>query len=242
MASVSCETVATRLAAVLRAVNLAATEKSRALPRVVAVCKTKPVEDILEAYRAGQRHFGENYVRELILKSEDKRIVDEAPEIKWHFIGHLQSNKCNAVAGIPNLWMVETVDSQKLADTLNSSCMKQQRQERLRVLVQVNTSCEERKSGCNPDDCVDLARHIIEQCDKLRFCGLMTIGQINYDYSQGPNPDFQSLIQCHHTVSEKLGIPVEDLEVSMGMSADYDHAIDAGSTNVRIGSTIFGAR
>jgi uncharacterized pyridoxal phosphate-containing UPF0001 family protein len=71
------------------------------------------------------------------------QIVSEAPEIKWHLIGHLQSNKCNAVAGIPNLWIVETVDSQKLADTLNSSCLKRERQERLRIFIQVNTSREE---------------------------------------------------------------------------------------------------
>lgn len=213
----------------------------KTIPRLVAVSKLKPADCIIEAYEHGQRHFGENYVQELIEKSNNPKI-QELKDIRWHFIGHLQSNKCNNIVGVPNLFMIETVDSAKLATTLNSSWGKQNKTRPLNVMVQVNTSKEESKSGCSSDQCVDLVEHIISHCAHLRFSGLMTIGEMNYDWSQGANPDFICLIECRKNVCEKLGISLEDVELSMGMSNDFEKAILMGSTNVRVGSTIFGAR
>lgn len=211
------------------------------VPRLVAVSKLKPSECIIEAYQHGQRHFGENYVQELIEKSNDPKLL-ELKDIKWHFIGHLQSNKCNNLAGVPNLFMVETVDSVKLANTMNSSWSKKTKPDPLNVMVQVNTSQEENKSGCSRDQCTELAKHIISSCPHLKFSGLMTIGEFNHDWSQGENPDFVMLVRCRKVVCESLGLNVEDVELSMGMSNDFEEAILMGSTNVRVGSTIFGAR
>ncbi|CDS12723.1 hypothetical protein LRAMOSA04908 [Lichtheimia ramosa] len=201
--------------------------------RLVAVSKYKPAQDLLYAYEAGQRHFGENYVQELVEKS------GELPrDIQWHFIGHLQSNKCKAVAAIPNLYVVETVDSQKKADTLNKACTGL-RPDPLRVFVQVNTSGEDVKSGVSPADCPNVCKHIVENCPQLLLSGLMTIGMFGRDPSQ-ENPDFQCLVECKKQVEQVL--PGQSLELSMGMSEDYIQALKAGSTNVRVGRTIFGAR
>uniref|UniRef100_A0A7S2V490 Pyridoxal phosphate homeostasis protein n=1 Tax=Fibrocapsa japonica TaxID=94617 RepID=A0A7S2V490_9STRA len=203
--------------------------------RLVAVSKTKPSSDIEEAYNGcGQLHFGENYVQE---------IVEKAPQLPddicWHFIGHVQSNKARPlVEGVPNLWSVETVDSVKLANALNKACMAIGREAPLGVMVQVNTSGETQKSGVAPEDCLDLARHISESCPSLKFQGLMTIGRLG-----DPSPDcFQCLLDCRKQVSEALGLGEEELEMSMGMSGDLELALEMGSTNVRVGSTIFGAR
>ncbi|XP_078358533.1 pyridoxal phosphate homeostasis protein-like isoform X2 [Oculina patagonica] len=216
-------------------------ELPRTAPRLVAVSKLKPADCIIEAYEHGQRHFGENYVQELIEKSNNPK-VQELKDIRWHFIGHLQTNKCNNIVGVPNLFMIETVDSAKLASTLNSSWSKQNKPQPLNVMVQVNTSKEESKSGCSSDHCVELVEHVIQHCPHLKFSGLMTIGEMNYDWSQGANPDFVCLVECRKKVCEKLGLSLEDVELSMGMSNDFDKAILMGSTNVRVGSTIFGAR
>ncbi|KAF7721149.1 hypothetical protein EC973_005356 [Apophysomyces ossiformis] len=202
--------------------------------RLVAVSKYKPPEDLLYAYEAGQRHFGENYVQELIEKSE------KLPrDIQWHFIGHLQSNKCKAVAAIPNLYAVETVDGVKKADALNKACKAVERSDPLRVFVQVNTSDEEAKSGIDPAQCPEVCRHIIDACPALKLDGLMTIGMFGRDPSE-ENPDFQCLVDCKKQT--EASIPDITLELSMGMSDDYTQALIAGSTNVRVGSKIFGAR
>lgn len=203
--------------------------------RLVAVSKTKPEAAVSEAYAAGHRCFGENYVQELI---------DKAPklpqDIEWHFIGHLQSNKAKVlVKGVPNLAMVETVDSEKLAKRLDAAAAEN-RQEALPVMVQVNTSGEETKSGINPGEpCVTLSRIIHDECPNLRLAGLMTIGMP--DYSSRPE-NFKCLMNCRREVALALGLQENHLELSMGMSGDFESAIEMGSTNVRVGSTIFGAR
>lgn len=114
------------------------------MPRLVAVSKIKPVSMIVDAYEAGQRHFGENYVNELAEKASDPLILEKCKDIKWHFIGHLQTNKINKLLGSPNLYIVETVHSEKLADNLNKQWPKHRNsEEKLPVMVQVNTSAEE---------------------------------------------------------------------------------------------------
>ncbi|XP_060106934.1 pyridoxal phosphate homeostasis protein [Heteronotia binoei] len=211
-------------------------------PRLVAVSKTKPAEMVIEAYKHGQRSFGENYVQELLEKASDSKILSSCPEIKWHFIGHLQKSNVNKLIAVPNLFMLETVDSVKLADRVNSSWQKKGSSEKLKIMVQVNTSGEDSKHGLPPGETVTTVAHIIQKCPSLEFVGLMTIGSFGHDLSKGPNPDFQMLISLRQEVCEKLRIPIEKVELSMGMSTDFQHAIEVGSTNVRIGSTIFGER
>ncbi|GJP53242.1 hypothetical protein CLOM_g12417 [Closterium sp. NIES-68] len=227
---------AAALRAVLQRVAQAAERAGRSAGqvRVVAVSKTKPVSLLREVYDAGQRHFGENYVQEMLDKAPQL-----PPDIKWHFIGHLQSNKAKTiVSGVPNLYMVETVDSSRIANYLNKAVAAVGRPP-LRVLVQVNTSGEESKHGVEPAACVDLVRHVTSQCPNLSFAGLMTIGMP--DYSSRPE-NFEALARCRAEVCEQLGLNPEDLELSMGMSNDFEQAVEMGSTNVRVGSTIFGAR
>uniref|UniRef100_A0A8C6JK54 Pyridoxal phosphate homeostasis protein n=1 Tax=Melopsittacus undulatus TaxID=13146 RepID=A0A8C6JK54_MELUD len=234
------------LRAVIERVQQAAARRPQGLPavqpRLVAVSKTKPAEMVIEAYGHGQRSFGENYVQELLEKASDSRILSSCPDIKWHFIGHLQKTNVNKLMAVPNLFMLETVDSVKLADRVNSSWQKKGSPQRLKVMVQVNTSGEDSKHGLPPGDTTAAVEHIINKCPNLEFVGLMTIGSVGHDLSKGPNPDFQMLLSLRKEVCEKLSLPIEKVELSMGMSTDFQHAIEVGSTNVRIGSTIFGER
>jgi len=202
-------------------------------PRLVAVSKLKSHTLIHTAYSKGNHKiFGENYVQELIEKAEQL-----PKDIEWHFIGHLQSNKCNQLLKIPNLKMVETVDSIKLANSLNKSCKQLRTTEQLAIMVQVNTSGEESKSGIGLEKVVDLVKHVRGSCEKLDLKGLMTIGAVGHSGEK----DFEKLKECRDRVCSELGIQ-EKLELSMGMSSDYELAIRMGSTNVRVGSTIFGER
>lgn len=145
------------------------------------------------------------------------------------------------IAKSPNLYLVETIGSIKVADMLDKA-IAQEEKPPLQVFVQVNTSGEEQKSGEDEAGSIELCRHVREKCAHLKLSGLMTIGAFDHDLSVGPNPDFQRLIAVRAQVCVALGIAEEDLELSMGMSNDFEHAIDVGSTNVRVGSTIFGAR
>ncbi|KAK9881800.1 hypothetical protein WA026_017315 [Henosepilachna vigintioctopunctata] len=209
-------------------------------PRLVAVSKTKPVEAILEAYNEGQRNFGENYVQELEEKANNKLILEKCKEIKWHFIGHLQGNKINKVISIPNLYIIETIDSKKKAKKLNNSWA--QFDSKIRTFVQVNTSGEKEKSGVSPDEVIEMVKFVKDDCPSLQFNGLMTIGQYGYNPDDGPNPDFLKLVKCREDVCKALNLSLKDVELSMGMSDDYEQAIELGSTNIRVGSAIFGYR
>ncbi|XP_067879466.1 pyridoxal phosphate homeostasis protein [Heterodontus francisci] len=238
--------VGRRLLSVTERMRRAAARREPALPdiapRLVAVGKTKPAALLMEAYRHGQRHFGENYVQELVEKASDRQLLSICPDIKWHFIGHLQKNNVNKLMGAPNLFMIETIDSIKLADKVNLSWQKKQAPQRMKVMVQVNTSAEDSKHGLSMEETVDMVRHILTNCPSLEFVGLMTIGRYGYDPSQGPNPDFQVLAAHRKELCDKLKLPLETVELSMGMSTDYEHAIELGATTVRVGSDIFGER
>ncbi|XP_015523030.2 pyridoxal phosphate homeostasis protein [Neodiprion lecontei] len=213
-------------------------------PRLVAVSKTKPAALVIEAYEAGQRHFGENYVNELLEKGHNPDILSKCKDIRWHFIGHLQSNKINKVLAVPNLYIIETVHSKQLATGLNNAWPKFRKTEEslLKVMVQINTSGEEEKNGCQPSEASNLVKHVIENCKNLKFTGIMTIGKYGYDPSAGPNPDFLKLRELHNKICQELNLDSRAVELSMGMSSDYEHAIELGSTNIRIGSSIFGYR
>ena len=153
--------------------SLAAELKADPAPTLVAVSKLMPVETLMLAYNENQRHFGENYVQEICEKAP------QMPEdIRWHFIGGLQSNKAKMlVNSVKGLYMVESVDSQKLATTLDKACEAAKR-DVLRVLVQVNTSKEESKGGCEDHEALAVAKHIVDTCKNLKFSGLMMIGKL----------------------------------------------------------------
>ncbi|KAL7217078.1 hypothetical protein ACSBR1_028899 [Camellia fascicularis] len=226
----------TALRAVLHRVRQAAERSGRIADdvRVVAVSKTKPISLIRQVYDSGHRCFGENYVQEIIEKAP------QLPEdIEWHFVGHLQSNKVKSLlAAVPNLAMVEGVDNVKVANQLDRVVSTIGRNP-LKVLVQVNTSGEESKSGVDPSGCVELVKHVKLGCPNLEFSGLMTIGMP--DYSSTPE-NFRLLSNCRIEVCKAIGMAENQCELSMGMSGDFEQAIEMGSTNVRIGSTIFGPR
>lgn len=215
--------------------------------RLVAVSKLKPANDILALHRAptSHAHFGENYAQEL---SQKAQLLPRS--IKWHFIGGLQSGHCKTLAKIPNLFCVSSVDSLKKATLLNSSRANLLSSEpslpKLSVHVQVNTSGEEAKSGCAPgEDTVALCRCIVESCPNLRLLGLMTIGAIarsKATTAEHQNEDFVALTEQRDLVSRELGLDADRLELSMGMSEDFEGAIAMGSGEVRVGSTIFGER
>jgi len=216
--------------------------------RLVAVSKTKPVELLMEVYEAGQRHFGENYAQELMTKAETM-----PSDIQWHFIGPLQSNKAAPLVkslGLQKLACIESVSTLKLANKLNNAVTSllasqaddddtsEEMRKTLGIYIQVNTSGEESKSGINgADQAASLAAEIRSSCPNLNIKGLMTIGAPG-DYSC-----FDSLVECRAKVADVLGVDAEkDLELSMGMSGDFEEAIARGATSVRVGSTIFGAR
>lgn len=211
--------------------NLVQTAASHIPVRLVAVSKTKPAEAILECYSAGHRHFGENYIQELAEKAASLPL-----DIQWHFIGNMQSNKAKVLAAIPNLFMIESIDSRKKALSLEKACSS--RTDPIGIMLQVNTSGEASKGGIEIEDCVAVAQEIMSSCPKLSLKGLMTIGSPE-NSAKVPNPDFERLAHCKHLVEAALGIP---LELSMGMSGDFEAAIAQGSTNVRVGSKIFGER
>lgn len=235
------------LSNVLTKIQAAASESST--PRLVAVSKLKPANDILALHRSSHTHlhFGENYQQELLSKSQ---LLPR--EIRWHFIGALQTNKCLPLAEqIPNLWCVESVDTVKKANQLNKGrgVLTEKSREYagvpLRIYVQVNTSGEAEKSGVEPGDAYDLCKHVRENCSHLKLQGLMTIGAIarSKEASKGTeNEDFVRLRETRDAVAKALGIDQHELELSMGMSEDFESAIHCGSNEVRVGSTIFGER
>ncbi|KAJ1962175.1 hypothetical protein GGI12_002809 [Dipsacomyces acuminosporus] len=201
--------------------------------RLVAVSKYKPASDIQIAYESGQRHFGENYVQELA----DKAGI-LPPDINWHFIGRLQSNKCKTLAAIPNLWVVETIDGTAKARKMSDAWGSAGHGRPLNVYIQVNTSEEENKGGAEQNEVADVAKEILDSCKNLNLLGLMTIGSVEGS-EQRPNPDFLRLVAIRDSIESQLGVK---LELSMGMSGDFEHALELGATNVRVGSRIFGSR
>lgn len=203
---------------------------STTVAELVAVSKLKPASDILQAYNCNHRHFGENYVSELVEKSL-KLPVD----IKWHMIGHLQSNKVNKlISACANLYMIETVDSEKLASKIESAMKLSRPSDRLKVLVEVITSSEDTKSGIPASNVRGLIAHIQSNCPHLEFAGLMTIA-----HPETPEASFRQLAELKRALQLE-NIPVQTL--SMGMSGDYELAVQHGSDQVRIGSSIFGSR
>ena len=168
-------------------------------------------------------------------------------------IGGLQTNKCKPLAEqVANLYCVSSVDTAKKADALEkgraalAANAGVELEGKLRVLVQVNTSGEESKSGVESDDAGELCKHIRDQCPHLQLAGLMTIGAIarsqEASTAEGVNEDFVALREARDKVAKELGVGERELELSMGMSSDFEAAIAQGSDEVRVGTTIFGDR
>ncbi|MDX9789837.1 MAG: YggS family pyridoxal phosphate-dependent enzyme [Candidatus Kapaibacterium sp.] len=201
--------------------------------RVIAVSKTHPAVSLEAAYNAGIRFFGENYVREMADKYDilvHKGLVD----IEWHFIGHLQSNKVKYLSSFVNY--IHSVDSLKLANEISSRAKANDRN--INILVQVNTSGEPNKSGCEPDDLSEIISEII-LLDNINIKGLMTIGTFTDD-EKIQRKEFSTLRTLLENVNSELKLNLSEL--SMGMTGDFETAIDEGATMIRIGTAIFGSR
>ncbi|MCQ2397877.1 MAG: YggS family pyridoxal phosphate-dependent enzyme [Sphaerochaetaceae bacterium] len=204
--------------------------------RIVAVSKTRPLEDIKRAYDAGFRIFGENYVQEIIDKFSDWHPADA----QIHMIGHLQTNKVNKVVSLVD--MIESVDSLHLLEKIDACAAGHGKI--MPVLLEMNTSGETSKSGFSSEkelfDCVEASLNM----KNVRICGLMTIGPVNCPAAMKEKLTEQAFaklaslkVECEHRFP---GLCLSEL--SMGMSGDYMTGVRAGSTIVRIGTLIFGAR
>ena len=202
--------------------------------RLVAVSKTKPVGAIKQAYDAGQRLFGENKVQELVAKHPE--LPDD---IEWHMIGHLQRNKVKYIA--PFISLIHSVDSQRLLEAINKEARKNDRV--IDVLLQVHIAREETKYGFDEDELFELIHDIdLPALTHIRIVGLMGMAT-NTDNIDVIRDEFQSLAQLFKSLQgQKTPDNVVLKELSMGMSSDYEVAIEEGSTLIRVGSAIFGER
>jgi len=194
--------------------------------RLIAVSKTKPAAAVEQAFHAGQRAFGENYVQELVSKATE---LQQLTGIEWHFIGPIQSNKTKDIALYAD-W-VHSIDRLKIAERL--SAQRPMNKAPLQVLLQVNISGEESKSGIEPDELLQLA-DAVAKLPQLRLKGLMAIPQ--------PGKGAEAFEQM-----QKLSLQLQQQhpdakELSMGMSDDWQQALRFGSTMIRLGTAIFGAR
>lgn len=200
---------------------------------LVAVSKFHPVDDILEAYRAGQRSFGESRIQEL---------AEKAPalpgDINWHFIGHLQTNKVRRLIGHATL--IESIDSERLLDLVDAESLRAGVVSR--VLMQVHVAREETKFGFSPEELLEYFRsRRFENLRATHICGLMAMAS-NTDDTARVKADFERVSALRREILD-IAPDLRGFEIlSMGMSDDYPLAIEAGSTHVRIGTAIFGSR
>ncbi|MEM7273476.1 MAG: YggS family pyridoxal phosphate-dependent enzyme [Actinomycetota bacterium] len=211
------EVLAARVAELRERIGSAGGDPDRVT--IVAVTKTFPVEFARAAVDAGLLDLGENYAQDLAARAEEAAAIGLTP--RWHFIGGLQRNKIKLLAGRVALW--QTIDRDVLVTELAK------RDPGARILIQVNTTGEQQKSGCAPGD----ARELVEQARAagLDVAGLMTVGPTG---GADPRPAFDAL--------RELGARCEVAELSMGMSGDYELAVAAGATMIRVGSVLFGPR
>jgi len=202
--------------------------------KLVAVSKTKPIEDILAAYNAGHRLFGENKAQEL--SSKHPQLPDD---IQWHFIGHLQTNKVKYI--IPFVSLIHSIDRIKLLREVNKQAAKVNRV--VDCLLQFHIATEETKFGLNMEEAVELlSSEEYIKMENVRICGIMGMATNTKDVSV-VRKEFRYLREIKKDLKENYFQGSKHFtEISMGMSGDYKIAIEEGSTIVRIGSAIFGAR
>jgi pyridoxal phosphate enzyme (YggS family) len=225
-------TLAARLARVHERIEQAAQACGRdpAAVRLVAVSKTKSPDAIREAYAAGQRAFGENYAQELAAKAQE---LGDTPEIEWHFVGHLQSNKAKVVAR--HAHFVHAVDSAAVVRELGRRVSREGRVAPLPVLVEVNVGGEPQKAGATPGDIAEVMAAVQAQ-PGLALRGLMTVPPAG-DPSAARRV-FESVAMLRNLHGGAAVLP----ELSMGMTDDLEIAIACGATIVRVGTAIFGPR
>lgn len=207
------------------------------LPEGVTLCavsKFHPVEALREAYDGGQRVFGESRVQELLAK-----IPQMPDDVRWHFIGHLQTNKVRQIIGRTS--MIESVDSERLLRLIDAESEKAGVV--TRVLMQVHVAAEETKFGFTPDELIDFfSRRGFETLRATHICGVMGMAT-NTDDRARIEADFRAIAALHSRIREMLGDELRGFDtISMGMSDDYPLAIECGSTLIRIGTDIFGPR
>ncbi len=226
--------ISENIADIQKKIAIAATKSNRSPEdiKLVAVSKRFPVSVIQEAYAGGQTLFGENYIQEVQQK------WPELPEqIRFHFIGHLQTNKAKFAA--ESCAMVETVDRLKLARALNKRLEELEKD--MDILVQVNIGEDPDKSGVSAEETENLL-HELKSISRIRVCGLMTMPPIE-PAPELSRPYFRSLRLLSEKLSGKnLFFDNERIELSMGMSSDFLIAIEEGATIVRVGTAIFGNR
>ncbi len=202
--------------------------------KLIAVSKTKPVEMVIDLYEKGQKCFGENRVLELVAKEE------ELPkDIEWHFIGHLQTNKVKLIA--PFVACIHAVDSLKLLKEINKEALKNSRV--IDVLLQFHIAEEESKFGLDLKEATQLLESgAFVSMHNIRICGVMGMATFTDDLSQ-VRREFQYLKKVFDQLKKQFFDDVAFFkEISMGMSGDYEVAVEEGSTMVRIGTLLFGKR
>ncbi|MCC6865315.1 MAG: YggS family pyridoxal phosphate-dependent enzyme [Ignavibacteria bacterium] len=205
---------------------------------IVAVSKTFPADAVASAVDYNQLDFGENRVQELLKKEPEF----QSRIIHWHLIGHLQTNKVKYI--VPFVFLIHSVDSLKLAQKIQQEALKAGKI--IKCLIQVNTSGEDQKSGCDPKYTLMLAKEI-SQFENIKLKGLMTVGKMINNYKVQTERDivrsnFKQLKELFEEIKSH-NIPRVDMKyLSMGMTSDYDIAIEEGANMLRIGSAIFGKR
>jgi len=192
--------------------------------KIVAVSKYNTAEDVAKLYKIGQRAFGENRVQDLIAKQTE---LEELP-LEWHYIGNLQRNKLNALIKA-NPFLFQSLDSKELANALQRRLHDNQGS--MDCLLQINAAREETKSGVLPEDAIELFEYIREHCPNINLKGVMSIGA---------HSDDQALIRESFETTFKIYEQLKDVSIcSMGMSGDFELAIECGSNMIRLGSVMF---
>lgn len=205
---------------------------------LVAVTKYSPIEDVLMAFEAGVLDLGENRTSDLLEKSQtflEKKI----DSVRWHFIGHLQSNKVKELYKVPNLWAVHSVDSLRLLEEMYKREGEFKGRE-LKIFLQVKTSSEAEKSGFESLEELSEAVMLMKskKDSKLKLHGLMTMGTIRTEnFEEDAKKSFQALKSVRKSLCDKYQL--SELKLSMGMSQDYKIAIEEGADYIRVGSLIF---
>ncbi|MEW4925546.1 YggS family pyridoxal phosphate-dependent enzyme [Algibacter sp. 2305UL17-15] len=200
---------------------------------LVAVSKTKPVSDIMEAYNIGHRIFGENKVQEMVEKYEEM-----PKDIEWHMIGHLQRNKVKYMANFVSL--IHGVDNFKLLKEINKQAKKHDRI--IDCLLQIKIADEDSKFGMSPNEAQDIIQSkALSELQHVRIKGLMGMATFTNNIHQIER-EFKMLKQTFDSLKPLENSNFKPETISMGMSGDYQLAIDCGSTMIRVGSSIFGSR
>lgn len=202
--------------------------------RLVAVSKFQPIEYLQEAYLCGQRHFGESRVQEFL-----EKYPQMPKDTKWHFIGHLQTNKLRQIIG--KTYLIESIDSERLLALVDEESRK--KEIITNVLLQVHIAIEETKFGFSPEEVKEyFLKKKYEQLTNTHICGLMAMAS-NTDEEMQVRREFTSVSKLYNEIAEVISPELRGFDtISMGMSGDWPIAVEEGATEIRVGSSIFGER